>query len=71
MNKIQAKGTDIEVPDEEPFIEVAVHYRSARFDDSESDEAYVPLERAAQSKPGGYIYKGSSTAGAAGSLPIR
>ncbi|KAK4117115.1 Di-copper centre-containing protein [Canariomyces notabilis] len=64
-----ASGADIEIPDEEPFVEVTVHYRGARFDDHESDAEYVPLERATQAKQGGYMYKGSS-AGATESLSL-
>jgi tyrosinase len=62
-----ASGTDIEVPEEEPFIEVTVHHRSARFDDRESEAEYVPLEKATKEKKGGYMYKGSSGA----ALPVR
>ncbi|KAK1759781.1 common central domain of tyrosinase-domain-containing protein [Echria macrotheca] len=56
-------GMDIEVPeDDQSFFEVKVYHRAARFDNHEADAPpYKPLEKATQTKPGGFLYKGSAS----------
>jgi hypothetical protein len=56
----QSGGTDVEVPDENPFIEVSAYHRSARFDDRASVEPYRLLEGATLGKPGGLAPSGSA-----------
>ncbi|KAK0718697.1 common central domain of tyrosinase-domain-containing protein [Apiosordaria backusii] len=49
-----ALGNDIDIPVENPFVEVAVYHRNAKFDDVGNTAQYQRVERATRSKPGGW-----------------
>ncbi|KAK4674167.1 hypothetical protein QC763_118030 [Podospora pseudopauciseta] len=47
-------GSDIDIPEEAPFVEISVYHRNAKFDDVGNAARYERVERATRSKPGGY-----------------
>ncbi|KAI1113782.1 Di-copper centre-containing protein [Nemania sp. NC0429] len=49
-------GQELHIPHENPFVEVSVYHRNARFD-VRSPHRYQRLERATNTRPGGYGYR--------------
>ncbi|KAH6617712.1 hypothetical protein B0J18DRAFT_258899 [Chaetomium sp. MPI-SDFR-AT-0129] len=48
-------GTRVDIPQVDPFVEVAVYYRDAKFGDPDPSKIYTPVLEATQGKRGGAI----------------